>query len=83
MIAPPRKHEGLSLLSEIMQSGNFGHYDTRYQKEGKGWMAEMHRYWRKTKRNLILAYYFPHEGLFEPCFRLYHFFWRTLKLWRI
>lgn len=83
MIASPRKHEGLLLLSEIMQSGNFGHYDTRYRKEGKGWTAELHRYWRKTKRNLILSYYFPHEGLFEPGFRLYHFFWRTLKLWRI
>jgi len=82
MIAPQRRDGGLMMLSEIMQAGNFGRYDVRYQREGSGICAELHRFWRKTKRNLIFAYYFPHEGLWEPLFRLYHFFWRTLRLWR-
>jgi len=79
----PRRKEGLSLLSEIMQAGNFGHYDTRYDKETLTRQASMHRYWRKTKRNLVLACYYPSEGLWEPWFRLYHFFWRIFNLWKI
>lgn len=86
MLCPVRRREGIALLSEMMQSGNFGQYDTRYVKEaqqGADARSQMHRYWRKTKRNLILALDYPHEGLWEPLFRLYHFFWRALKLWRI
>jgi len=79
----PRRQEGLSLLSEIMQAGNFGHYDTRYDKEKMSRKASVHRFWRKTRRNLILASYYPNEGLWEPLFRLYHFFWRTFNLWKI
>ena len=79
----PRRKEGLSLLSEIMQAGNFGHFDTRYDKEKVSRQASMRRYWRKTKRNLILACYYPNEGLWEPLFRLYHFFWRIFNLWKI
>lgn len=82
---PADKDEGVALLSDMMQAGNFGHFDTRYEKElhQEGWAAMLHRYWRKTKRNLILAIHYPHEALWEPWFRLYHFFWRTFKLWKI
>ncbi len=83
LFCPPRRKEGLSLLSEIMQAGNFGHFDTRYDKETLTRQASMRRYWRKTKRNLVLAFYYPSEGLWEPWFRLYHFFWRTFNLWKI
>lgn len=79
----PRRKEGLSLLSEIMQAGNFGHFDTRYHKEKMTHKASFSRYWRKTKRNLILACYYPSEGLWEPFFRFYHFLWRIFKLWKI
>lgn len=82
---PPNKDEGIALLSDMMQAGNFGHFDTRYEKEQRrqGWRAMLHRYWRKTKRNLILAIHFPHEALWEPWFRFYHFFWRTFSLWKL
>lgn len=82
---PPSRREGIALLSEIMQTGNFGQYDTRYDKEtySQGVASMLHRFWRKTKRNLALALDFPHEGLWEPWFRLYHFFWRILYLWKI
>lgn len=83
LFCAPRRKEGLSLLSEIMQAGNFGHFDTRYDKETLTRQASMRRYWRKTKRNLVLACYYPNEGLWEPWFRLYHFFWRTFNLWKI
>ena len=86
LICEVNRRAGISLLSEIMQSGNFGLFDTRYDKSDSGrlnWGAQWHRYVRKTKRSLSLSWYFPHEGLWEPWFRLYHFFWRRLKLWRI
>ena len=80
----PRRKEGLALLSEIMQTGNFGHFDTRYDREKKlTRQASLHRYWRKTKRNLVSAFDYPDEGLWEPLFRLYHFFWRIFNLWKI
>lgn len=80
----PRRKEGLALLSEIMQTGNFGHFDTRYDREKKPTrQASLHRYWRKTKRNLVSAFDYPDEGLWEPLFRLYHFFWRIFNLWKI
>lgn len=79
----PRRKEGLSLLSEIMQAGNFGHFDTRYDKEKLSRQASMRRYWRKTRRNFVFACYYPSEGFWEPLFRLYHFFWRIFNLWKI
>ncbi len=83
LFCSPRRKEGLSLLSEIMQAGNFGHFDTRYDKENPSRQASIHRYWRKTRRNIIFACYYPHEGLWEPLFRFYHFFWRLFNLWKI
>jgi len=85
LLVTPNRGEGVALLSDIMQSGNFGHYDLRYDKEvdQNSWHSKLHRYWRKTKRNLMLTCHFPHEAIWEPLFRLYHFFWRTLKLWKI
>lgn len=82
---PADRGEGVALLSDIVQSGNFGHYDTRYDKEPTaiGARAQIHRYWRKTKRNLMLVFHFPHEAGWEPIFRLFHFFWRTFNLWKI
>lgn len=81
----PNRSKGIALLSDMMQAGNFGHFDNRYEKEKRetGSRAMIHRYWRKTKRNLLLAFDYPHEALWEPVFRLFHFFWRTFNLWKI
>lgn len=85
LLCPPLKGEGLALLSEIMQSGNFGHYDSRGENtdSGRDLRSQLHRYWRKTKRNIVLSYYYPHEGLFEPLFHLYHYLWQILNLWKM
>lgn len=86
LICPPNRGAGISLLSDILQSGNFGLYDTRYDKSDesrKGWTSKLHSYWRKTKRSLVNAYHFPHEGLFEPIAHAYHFLWLKLSLWKL
>lgn len=66
------KRQGEFLLSEIMQAGNFGQYDKRIKHGGN---AILHA-WEKLKHNFRLLTHYPSEVLFEPFFRLYHFFWR-------
>ena len=74
MIAEPNEKEGRFLLSEIMQSGNMGHYDTRLGKtEGEG---VVHRYFRMTLRNMRFIKHYPEEALCEPLFRTWYYFWR-------
>lgn len=80
MICEPDEKRGRHLLDEIMLAGNFGKYDPR-----KGDLtneSSLHKFIRKTKRNLQLAKYYPHEALWEPFFRLYHWIWRKFELWR-
>lgn len=36
----------------------------------------------KTKHNLRLVRHYPEEAICEPFFRVYHFLWRKLSLWR-
>ncbi len=77
MIAEPNENEGRFLLSEIMQSGNMGHYDTRQGKtEGEG---VVHRYFRMTLRNMRFIKHYPEEALCEPLFRTWYYFWRKWK----
>ena len=68
--------EGKKLLAEIMNSGNFGHYDSEkpnvYQHRFK------YHIW-KFKRIFRLAMSYPEEALWEPVFRVYHLGWRMLK----
>lgn len=67
------EEQGKFLLSEILQGGNFGQYDKRI-KHGGG--ATIHA-WEKLKHNLRLFSHYPSEVLWEPVFRIYHFFWRS------
>lgn len=80
-ICKPNVKTGRHLLDEIMMAGNFGKYDPR--KGDLSHESSAHKFMRKTKRNLLLARYYPGEALWEPPFRLYHFFWRKLELWKI
>ena len=64
---------GRFLLNEIMLSGNFGFYDKRIDKyRGSQLKKNIQRLVRDARFMLI----FPSESLWEPVFRLYHFFWR-------
>ena len=75
-ICEPNEKEGKKLLAEIMQGGNFGQYDTRDAELKRGGMMK-HGLW-KLKRVMGLARSFPEEALWEPVFRVYHLFWRTI-----
>lgn len=72
LLVPPDERLGLFVLDEIMQAGNFGHYDQRVEHGGSQWDRNI----RRLMRDIRLMRYFPSECLWEPIFRWYHFFWR-------
>ena len=64
--------EGKKLLAEIMNSGNFGHYDS--EKPNVYQHRFQYHIW-KFKRIIRLAKSYPEEALWEPVFRG----WRKVK----
>ena len=68
--------EGKKLLAEIMNSGNFGHYDS--EKPNVYQHRFQYHIW-KFKRIFRLAMSYPKEAPWEPVFRVYHLGWRMLK----
>lgn len=72
LIAPKDEKRGKVLISEIMKGGNFGHYDAENQKANNAIKKNLQR----IKRDMRMMRYFPSECLWEPVFRVYHFFWR-------
>ena len=70
LILPVDERRGKTLLKEILQGGNFGHYSGLDQKNA------LTKYFQKTWRNMKLVREYPAEALCEPVFRTWHFFWR-------
>ena len=77
LIAPVDERRGRFLLDEIMEGGNFG----MGLKADAGWLSEdtaIGRNILRLKRDARLLRYFPSECLWEPIFRIWHFFWRMM-----
>ena len=72
MIVPADAKRGRFLLDEIMLAGNFGMYDKRLEGNHTAFAKNMAR----LRRDVSYMRYFPSECLWEPVFRIYHFFWR-------
>lgn len=77
MLFTPDKKEGVFLLCEIEQAGNFGHHDRRLSRKGKGLtdLFIMH-----TRRNLHFIAHYPGESLWSPLFKFWHWGWRSVCL---
>ena len=74
LVAPVDERRGRFLLSEIMEGGNFG----RGMMAEGGWQSSaIGRNVYRLKRDVRLLRYFSSECLWEPVFRVYHFFWRS------
>ena len=75
-ICEPNEKEGKKLLADIMNIGNFGHYNSKkpnmYQHRLK------YHIW-KFKRMFIFAISYPEEALCEPVFRVWHLGWRKMN----
>lgn len=86
LLCSPDESAGQLLLEEIMIGGNFGKFDERYnwsevtndslEFRGSSYAVTRFRHNRRFLRH------YPEEVLWEPLFRIYHFLWRRLKLWR-
>ena len=72
MVAPVDEKRGKTLLNEILKGGNFGKYDEANIKANNRIKKNLQR----IKRDIRMMRYFPSECLWEPAFRVYHFFWR-------
>lgn len=71
-LCKPNEKEGRKLLNEVLNSGNFGHYDSEkpnvYQHRLKYHM------W-KFKRTFRMAMSYPEESMWEPVFRGWRKVW--------
>ena len=80
LLVEPDEKVGRLLLSEIMQAGNFGFHDARYDFKG---IPLWKQYLLETRRNLRFALHFPSETVWgRPLSRFYHAYykWRLRKL---
>lgn len=73
MICEASEKEGEFLLKEVMQNGNFGHYDERIKMVGRGKMGEL---WRNLQHNWHLASHYPAELIWQPVWLAYHWAWK-------
>lgn len=71
MLCDPNEREGRFILKEIMQTGNFGHGDSRYIGNSK--------VKRMTKHGLHLLMHYPSEVLWTPVWLVYHRLWKSKK----
>ncbi|MGM9747459.1 MAG: hypothetical protein ACI3ZN_01545, partial [Candidatus Cryptobacteroides sp.] len=67
------EQEGIFLLNEIMQNGNFGHYDSRIKKLTSGKLQFL---WSNIQHNWHLVTHYPSESFWAPMWLMYHFFWK-------
>lgn len=73
-ICEPNEKEGIRLLWEITEGGNFGQYDSRGRQLKTGGMLK-HGVW-KLRRVMRLVGSYPEEAVCEPFFRVWHLGWR-------
>lgn len=71
LLCQPNEKEGRFLLSEIMQTGNFGQCDTRYKGTCKLKMM--------TRHSIYLLIHYPSEIVWTPVWLAYHKIWKGVK----
>lgn len=74
LIVPKNECLGKVLLAEILKGGNFGQYDIDNIKVN----SQLGKNWQRIRRDFRMMRYFPSECMWEPVFRVYHFFWRKM-----
>lgn len=74
LLCEPSEKDGEYLLSEIMEGGNFGKFDSRRKHhEGKSFFRSFFGVWLKNFRHARFALM---EWFWSPLWRLYYFGWR-------
>ena len=79
MLCEPSEKDGRFLLSEIMEAGNFGHYDARMASldvKKEHFSYQIRHTWRRIKRNVRFLSSYPEEVIWEPVARCRHWVWK-------
>ena len=75
LLMEPNSRIGKMLVSEMLQSGNFGFYDVRYTFAGKSVYSQ---YFIEIYRNLHFAFDFPSETIWgRPISRWWHMIYKA------
>ena len=74
LVARQDERRGRLLLNEMMAGGNLGKHDERFLSGfySSAFKSNLQR----LVRDLRMMRYFPSECLWEPPFRIWHYFWR-------
>lgn len=64
LVCKPNEKLGRFILEEIMEGGNFGHYDTTRKLTNNA--SHMYRFFEKIKVGRRYLKYFPSEFLWTP-----------------
>lgn len=75
LICEPLEEEGRFILSEVMEGGNFGHYDERLSSARGGKLQTMKKV---VKHNVHLMRHYPSEIIWPPIWFVWHKCW---KMW--
>lgn len=76
LLCQPLRKDGRFLLNEIMESGNFGHYDKRNNHKQKGRCVNG---LQNIRRNVKFVWYYPQEVCWIPIWKIWHYYWRKRK----
>lgn len=74
LVARQDERRGRLLLSEMLAGGNFGMHDDRLLSGS--YSSGLKSNLQRVVRDLRMMRYFPSESLWEPAFRIWHYFWR-------
>lgn len=77
MLCEPNELEGVYLLNEVLQGGNFGHYDERKCYVKNQYLAP---FVERLQHNWRLASHYPREFFWSPIWLVWHFFWK--RFWK-
>lgn len=76
LICEPVEEEGRFILSEVMEGGNFGHYDERLSSARGGKLQTMKKV---VKHNVHLMRHYPSEIIWPPIWFVWHKCWKWTK----
>ena len=78
MLWAPDKKEGEYILSQVMQGGNFGHYDERLKHGGGKWNTVR----QVCKHNWHLLWHYPADVIWAPVWFVWHKCWKRMNVWQ-
>ena len=78
MIVEPLESEGLFILHEVMQGGNFGKFDKRIKKGGK--RSKLRAVSAVLQHNLHLLKHYPSDVIWAPIWIVYHWGWKKTTI---